>query len=223
MDKENLGKFISKKRKALNLKQKDLANMLHISVAAVSKWETGVNLPDANLWEPISSILGVSSHELLNQAKISTSVADDAASLDEYMYFLAKITHENKLEYKKRTRKIMLLSIVLGVVIISILTICLIKYRYFNEISPTFKIISADMTVTYSESSEEEHICEVSVLTKNDVSHNDINEHLIFINEQWKIGKIANDNTDLIHVKYFSSENKDICIFDTYILKSSLQ
>lgn len=187
MDKENLGKFISKKRKALNLKQKDLANMLHVSVAAVSKWETGVNLPDANMWEPISKILGVSSHELVNQAKISTNLlSDEEASIDEYMHFLAKITYENKLEYKNRIKKIGLLSIVLGLVIISILITCLIQYRYINDTPSIFKIISADMIVTYSDTSTEEYICEVNILAQSNVSHNDINKHFIFLNEQWQ-------------------------------------
>lgn len=41
MNKERLGAFIAENRKALDMTQKDLAERLHITDKAVSKWERG--------------------------------------------------------------------------------------------------------------------------------------------------------------------------------------
>lgn len=44
MNTKQIGNYIKKQRTSLNLTQKDLADELHISFQAVSKWETGDSL-----------------------------------------------------------------------------------------------------------------------------------------------------------------------------------
>ena len=44
MDKEKIGKFISQNRKEKEMTQKDLAEQLHVTDKAVSKWERGGSL-----------------------------------------------------------------------------------------------------------------------------------------------------------------------------------
>ena len=44
MDKEKIGKFISRNRKEKEMTQKDLAEQLHVTDKAVSKWERGGSL-----------------------------------------------------------------------------------------------------------------------------------------------------------------------------------
>lgn len=44
MKKEQLGAFIAERRKEARMTQKDLAERLHITDKAVSKWERGVSL-----------------------------------------------------------------------------------------------------------------------------------------------------------------------------------
>ena len=46
MDLIKIGKYISGKRKALGLTQRELAEQLGMSDKSVSKWERGVCLPD---------------------------------------------------------------------------------------------------------------------------------------------------------------------------------
>lgn len=43
MDREMLGRFIAQRRKELNLTQRELAEALHVTDKAVSKWERGVS------------------------------------------------------------------------------------------------------------------------------------------------------------------------------------
>lgn len=65
MNAEKIGKFISRKRKIKNLTQKELANKLHITDKAVSKWERGLSLPDISVLIPLSEILNVGLYDLL--------------------------------------------------------------------------------------------------------------------------------------------------------------
>lgn len=65
IDKKKFGAFISERRKQKGFTQKELAEHLFISDKAVSKWETGVSLPDAALWIPLAEKLGVTVTELL--------------------------------------------------------------------------------------------------------------------------------------------------------------
>ena len=66
MNQEIIGKFISQRRKDLKLKQKDLADKLHISEKTISKWECGKGLPEVSLMQPLCKELNISVNELLN-------------------------------------------------------------------------------------------------------------------------------------------------------------
>lgn len=65
----NIGKFIAQLRKEKKMTQKELANQLHITDKAVSKWERGLSCPDISLLNPIADILGITTSELLNGQK----------------------------------------------------------------------------------------------------------------------------------------------------------
>lgn len=60
-----IGKNIQNKRKNMGLTQEQLAAALGVSIAAVSKWETGGAYPDITLIAPIARKLGVTVDELL--------------------------------------------------------------------------------------------------------------------------------------------------------------
>ena len=46
MDLVKIGKIISEARKNKGMTQRELANKLHISDKAISKWERGIGCPD---------------------------------------------------------------------------------------------------------------------------------------------------------------------------------
>ena len=65
MDNVKIGALIAVVRKERGLTQKELGKRLHVSDRAVSKWERGLNLPDAALFEPLCRELGITVTELL--------------------------------------------------------------------------------------------------------------------------------------------------------------
>ena len=65
MDAKKTGNFIAEKRKELNMSQKELAQHLHITDKAISKWERGLSFPDITILIPLSEVLNVSLYDLL--------------------------------------------------------------------------------------------------------------------------------------------------------------
>ena len=65
MDALKTGLYIAKKRKEKNMSQRELAEFLHITDKAVSKWERGLSFPDITILIPLSEVLGVSLYDLL--------------------------------------------------------------------------------------------------------------------------------------------------------------
>ncbi len=65
MDVGKTGKFIAKNRKSMNMTQNELAEKLHITDKAVSKWERGLSFPDISILIPLSEILNISLYDLL--------------------------------------------------------------------------------------------------------------------------------------------------------------
>lgn len=65
MDTQKIGNFIAKKRKEKNMSQRELAEYLHITDKAISKWERGLSLPDITILIPLSEVLNVSLYNLL--------------------------------------------------------------------------------------------------------------------------------------------------------------
>ena len=70
MDVIKIGKFIATCRKEKNITQEKLAEKLCITDRAVSKWERGLSLPDADKMLDLCNILDISVNELLIGEKI---------------------------------------------------------------------------------------------------------------------------------------------------------
>lgn len=65
MNKEIFGAFIAQTRKEIGLTQKSLADQLHVTDKAVSKWERGLCYPDLTLMEKLAAALGLTMTELM--------------------------------------------------------------------------------------------------------------------------------------------------------------
>ena len=70
MDLIKIGKFIAYCRKKKNITQEQLAEKLYVTDRAVSKWERGLSLPDADKMLDLCNILDINVNELLSGEKI---------------------------------------------------------------------------------------------------------------------------------------------------------
>lgn len=72
MDSKKIGAFIKEKRMDAKMTQEELASKLNVSNKTISKWERGLGIPNVDMLEPLSRILGVTIAEILsgeNQVK----------------------------------------------------------------------------------------------------------------------------------------------------------
>lgn len=66
---ERMGEFIAQLRREKDLTQKALADQLHLTDKAVSKWERGLACPDITLLPALAELLGVTVEELLTASR----------------------------------------------------------------------------------------------------------------------------------------------------------
>lgn len=104
MDQIKIGKFISLRRKDLNLTQQQLADLLHISNKTISKWETGKGMPEIGLLLPLCNELKISVNELLSGENLDNKYQEKA---EENLIALFK--EKEKLRLKKKTQSLVIL------------------------------------------------------------------------------------------------------------------
>ena len=75
MDQKKIGEFISERRKAVNLNQIQLAEKLNITDKEVSKWETGIAMPDLSIILELCCILEISAEDLLHGEIVDKNAA----------------------------------------------------------------------------------------------------------------------------------------------------
>ena len=89
MELNKIGKFIASCRKNKKLTQEQLAEKLFVTNRAVSKWERGLSLPDADKMLDLCNILGINVNELLNGEKIN--MTDYDKKMEDLLIELSKI------------------------------------------------------------------------------------------------------------------------------------
>lgn len=77
MNNEKTGRFIADLRREKQLTQVQLADAIHVSDKAVSRWETGRGFPDIDNLEALSECLNVSIAELIKGERITEPVSGD--------------------------------------------------------------------------------------------------------------------------------------------------
>ena len=71
MDANMTGQLIAARRRELGLSQTELAQQLHVTDKAVSRWETGRGMPAVDSLEPLAEALGLSVSELLSGKRLT--------------------------------------------------------------------------------------------------------------------------------------------------------
>lgn len=100
--------------------QKDLAEMLHITDRAVSKWERGLCAPDISLLEPLAKALGITITELLEGNR--TEKAMDMQELEQSTKNVIDYS-KNEIAHKVRHTKKKYLGMI-AVCLVLVMTIC---------------------------------------------------------------------------------------------------
>ena len=102
MNINNIGIFIATLRKELNMTQSDVADALHISHQAVSKWERLESLPDITLLPELAKLFNVTMEELLQGKRFKEEERQNINSHEEI--FINDVAIENIEEAKQALR-----------------------------------------------------------------------------------------------------------------------
>ena len=106
---EFMGKCIVAQRKKRGLTQEELAEMLNVSSAAISKWERGVNTPDLGMVCKVADCFEISVDELLGRTNCLLAEEDEYGekSLKQYESIVRKSLVA---KYESRVGKVNLLD-----------------------------------------------------------------------------------------------------------------
>ena len=143
MDNIQFGAFVAQLRKEQGLTQKDLAERLHVTDKAVSKWETGKGFPDVKLLEPLAQVLGVSLVELLQGARTEK----ESLTIGEAGEVLSQaIDQSQRITARRYLRLLRWLLTAICVYLAYDPVILLVSFLYLQILSFT---TSASMSYTY--------------------------------------------------------------------------
>ena len=121
MDQVKIGKFIAECRKNAGLTQKQLAEKLNITDRAVSKWETGRALPDANIMLDLCLILEITVNDLLS---------GEVITMDNYNKELENKLIEMVKEKETADKRLLNMELVTGSVCVAFLLILALIASY---------------------------------------------------------------------------------------------
>ena len=138
MSNEKMGRFIAELRKAKGMTQLDLANELHITDKAISKWERGLSNPDIGLLPQLADLLDVSVNELLKGERMDATETNTNASVNEVLNYAEKVVQN-----KYSTIKLVLLLSFVALFVISILVCAIVDVVISNSFTWSLYPISS--------------------------------------------------------------------------------
>lgn len=125
MNNEKIGQFIVALRKEKKLTQKDLAEKLHITDKAVSKWERNLSYPDITLLPLLAEVLGVTTGELLNGEKNSN--VDTETTVDNALNYAEKTVNKKIVSMQNIIAISFSVVLLLGIIVCSICDMAMSK------------------------------------------------------------------------------------------------
>jgi len=79
MDPKVFGTFIQTRRKELGLNQNQLAEKIHVTAKAVSRWERGIGFPSIELLQPLADALEITIAELMQSKLLEKEIPKNEA------------------------------------------------------------------------------------------------------------------------------------------------
>ena len=137
MDQKKIGNFLKELRKGKGITQEEFAEKLDVSGRTVSRWETGVNMPDISLLIEISEFFDVSIPEIINGERKSEIMNEEVKEIAEKLSDYANTEKE---------------TIIKNIRIHSIMgTVALIIYSILELSGLVFQNIVFDKIASYCE------------------------------------------------------------------------
>lgn len=130
---EEFGTFIQQLRKEEHMTQAELAQKLHVSDKAISKWERGAGLPDLTNMEALADVFGLSMAELLRCRKEPTGTMDsgEVAQVINTTLDVTKYHSDTRLRKQRRLLFASAFTVTLGLFLIYGLS-ALMNLIYYN-------------------------------------------------------------------------------------------
>lgn len=123
MNQVKIGKFITERRRGVNLTQMQLAEKMNVTDRAVSKWETGKAMPDSSIMLDLCKILGITVNDLLS---------GEVVTVENYDKELERNLLEVVKEKERADRQLLTLEIVVGCVCVAVMLVLCMIAAYAN-------------------------------------------------------------------------------------------
>ncbi len=127
MDPLKIGLFLKELRKEQNLTQGQLAQLLHVSDRTVSRWETGVNLPDLDILLKLSELYSVDIREILEGQR-----SNAPAATPEVLHQMARYSKERAAQQTRMHRLLLVSASAVVALGVSFMT-CLELIRHYSS------------------------------------------------------------------------------------------
>ena len=127
MDLLKIGSFIAEKRKEKKLTQLQLAELLHVTDRAVSKWECGRSMPDSSIMLELCEALGISVNELLTGEELEMENYNRQAELN-----LLQITKEKEESDKRLLHAEIVIGVTATFIFLALVFTSIFTYKYAN-------------------------------------------------------------------------------------------
>ena len=102
IDKTKVGKRIIALRKECGYSQGEFADKLNVTPQAVSKWETGLALPDIEILLIMSMLFEITINELLEGKNILYRIANRPFKMADIAYFVPEEEREHDIDWAKK-------------------------------------------------------------------------------------------------------------------------
>lgn len=121
MELRKIGKFIAQERKAHDITQEKLAEMLDVSDRAVSKWERGICMPSTAIMSKLCEIIDCSINELFCGERLDEM--SEKKMLEKNLLEMATLKEQ-------RDKELLNLEIVIGVLASIVMITCIFLAAY---------------------------------------------------------------------------------------------
>ncbi len=141
MKTESMAQLIAGLRKGKNMTQKQLADKLHVTDKAVSKWERGMGYPDIGVLSLLADALDVTVNELLDGKKGETPNKEQEQLVENTLRYVQKVHTDKKETAKQVAKAAVTLAFLTGIVVCLICDFAIagtMTWSWFPVVSTVF-------------------------------------------------------------------------------------